>query len=1317
MPTLREIYEYSWFANAAYVEWRNSDDSDSIVIDSIRAERFPENIVSLQIPSGSGLATKVFDPSHEAWRIAHYHPDDHSGYSATLFANADQKILAIRGTSQPVLDLYETDLKEIGYYGIAVNQLVSLYNHVRLLQEEEGVSGVPQLVYHVSDSPPAGMDYLTEPSIELFGERYHWFETEYVGVGLGGLDWDDKVSVTGHSLGGHLAAAALRLFPTQFAEAVTFNAPGFDAPIGTLSLIPGLRWSDEFFGLFDRAGASPAPDFASLEARIRNIESESSSPGDDKSFVSASITGTPAAKEILLTTEVNSHSMDQMLDALAVQSVAAALNPGLSLRDMGTFMASVSHTPGDTEEVFLERLAKLLLGEQLDLPRGSAAGIESLWIQPSPFQTRVPLHELAIRLQEWGDTHPGAMLLPLVVKDPGTLLSEAAAAGVESQAIRYALIHQNPFAVTGGDDLYAQYNANGELASYDAATGTGWLSPTYLEDRADLLAMSLALNTLDIGSGAIDSHRYRIYQTLAPDGALSTSLIEQPRVLPATPPELVIFGGPSPDQLAGGLADDHLYGGNGDDNLRGAAGHDYLEGGGGFDRYQVTHGSGFDTVFDRDGSGLIEYDGVAIKGGFNLGDGVFLDVDSGDRFLLDDSNGGRSTLWINGTVRVEHFRQGDLGVVLAGDLLLPDEPEGLIEGTDSDDFDGNATGAGTLRGSAFLEQIHGLDGNDRLRGLAGDDWLEGGVGNDVLDGGEDNDLLFATRSADWLQIVHAEPIGESSERDWLAGGGGKDWLFGGPGADGLVGGRDNDLVWGGPGNDRIFGDSEQIPESNDWLTPGDGQGLIAALGELNPAAAGDDIILAGAGNDWAWGQGGDDLIAGGEGDDHLSGDLVDGGASLPGGLHGSDTIDGGPGNDGITGDGGADTLIGGEGDDYLHGDFNSVLIADGSLLLPPGYHGDDRLFGGPGNDVLVGGGGRDWLEGGLGMDRLYGDDDTSGLLLAYQGDDYLAGGEGADLLVGNGGRDRLRGDGGDDELWGGAADDYLEGGEGDDYLAGDDPNDLEQFGNDWLVGGNGQDELFGFSGDDHMVGGAGRDRIFGGIGDDWIAGGPGDDLLAGQAGVDRLVFHGGDGIDIISEVDRQDLLVFPQLNLIDIGVVNDTQGNSYLELSYGGNDRAYLEGGLVTPVDRYLDAGGAELDLAGLLNSALSEPVNYVLQSPGKLSGGNGADILGGSPDSDWLRGQDGNDILAGGGGSDLLEGGPGIDRYRAGRGTAQDIINEQDGEASILELLPGTLVEELEFSRSADDLCVRIGGAGDSLRIGEFFTSDQSWLITDTVG
>lgn len=64
------------------------------------------------------------------------------------------------------------------------------------------------------------------------------------------------------------------------------------------------------------------------------------------------------------------------------------------------------------------------------------------------------------------------------------------------------------------------------------------------------------------------------------------------------------------------------------------------EGGGGFDRYQVTHGSGFDTVFDRDGSGLIEYDGVAIKGGFNLGDGVFLDVDSGDRFLLDDSNGG-----------------------------------------------------------------------------------------------------------------------------------------------------------------------------------------------------------------------------------------------------------------------------------------------------------------------------------------------------------------------------------------------------------------------------------------------------------------------------------------------------------------------------------------------------------------------------------------------------------------------------------------------------------------------------------------------------
>ena len=45
------------------------------------------------------------------------------------------------------------------------------------------------------------------------------------------LEEGDTVTAVGHSLGGHLAALAVRLFPDLFAQAVTFNAPGFDGVI------------------------------------------------------------------------------------------------------------------------------------------------------------------------------------------------------------------------------------------------------------------------------------------------------------------------------------------------------------------------------------------------------------------------------------------------------------------------------------------------------------------------------------------------------------------------------------------------------------------------------------------------------------------------------------------------------------------------------------------------------------------------------------------------------------------------------------------------------------------------------------------------------------------------------------------------------------------------------------------------------------------------------------------------------------------------------------------------------------------------------
>lgn len=107
-----------------------------------------------------------------------------------------------------------------------------------------------------------------------FLENKIWLEPTSRKDGLGVLSAADEITVTGHSLGGHLAALALRLFPGLFDQGVTFNAAGFDPSEDKLT--------DEFVRLFVQMlpQEKPAPGFASLQT-LFTAESESARPGDD----------------------------------------------------------------------------------------------------------------------------------------------------------------------------------------------------------------------------------------------------------------------------------------------------------------------------------------------------------------------------------------------------------------------------------------------------------------------------------------------------------------------------------------------------------------------------------------------------------------------------------------------------------------------------------------------------------------------------------------------------------------------------------------------------------------------------------------------------------------------------------------------------------------------------------------------------------------------------------------------------------------------------------------------------------------------------
>ena len=126
------------------------------------------------------------------------------------------------------------------------------------------------------------------------------------------------------------------------------------------------------------------------------------------------------------------------------------------------------------------------------------------------------------------------------------------------------------------------------------------------------------------------------------------------------------------------------------------------------------------------------------------------------------------------------------------------------------------------------------------------------------------------------------------------------------------------------------------------------------------AGSGDDLVLAGAGNDWIGLGNGDDVVLAGLGNDWASGGK------------------------------GSDILSGGSGDDHLSGGWGSDVVAGGS--------GDDDMFGGKGSDALIDGLGSDHAYGGAGDDFFF---FTEAELIGGVTDEH------SDLFVGGSGYDTL----------------------------------------------------------------------------------------------------------------------------------------------------------------------------------------------------------------------------------------------------------------------------------------------------------------------
>jgi Ca2+-binding RTX toxin-like protein len=594
------------------------------------------------------------------------------GFSATVFKDTSTGAytFAIRGTVGLVSDLLGADFGDIVMDGLAMDQIVDMYNYWQSLNTT-GVYQAAKLETSLIETaalnlllPGAARDIaitalkasgaILDSSLGglaiqvrriVTGNSNTLLAGTSLEIGSGLLMTCPVLDVTGHSLGGHLADAFTRLFPNAVANAITINGAGF--PTG---LTPGL-------------GGNALSNIQNLFTALHGASSFSSATmlnlhGDGPNFVSMNsrygLVQQGGNQEIYIESMGPSntfvHGKEQMTDSLAVYKLFASIDPTLDTANPQDGIAKITTLLKTSSNVAANTLesAVTALGKIFNVPSAVVVG--------HAFDADRNKLYIAIKdIQAVQSPYSSLQIVLLDSMDAATLASNAQG----DIAYRYALTALNPFAVTGMD--YSSFNTHGELDLYDPATQQGQLTQGYVTDRADMLQLMMQRNLNDSYTISGDMLYRDVEQhiTLRNNSHITDDFLKQ-----------TIFGGQGDNELKGGLQNDKLYGmdGNGADTLTGGAGNDLLvggtgsdtlDGGDGYDTYLIE---GTDTIRDSDGKGYLkDKAGTLISGAIEKhADGSYTYQNDPNISVSKDAN-LTLTLTDGSVAVIENFKDGDFG--------------------------------------------------------------------------------------------------------------------------------------------------------------------------------------------------------------------------------------------------------------------------------------------------------------------------------------------------------------------------------------------------------------------------------------------------------------------------------------------------------------------------------------------------------------------------------------------------------------------------------------------------------------------------------
>jgi Ca2+-binding RTX toxin-like protein len=564
----------------------------------------------------------------------------------------------------------------------------------------------------------------------------------------------------------------------------------------------------------------------------------------------------------------------------------------------------------------------------------------------------------------------------------------------------------------------------------------------------------------------------------------------------------------------------------------------------------------------------------------------------------------------------------------------------------------------------------GAAGADTLVGKDRGDHLYGGDGNDILKGNAGNDYLEGNTGADTIE--------GGADSDTLVGGAGNDVLDGGAGFDSLMGGADDDKYkfttgWGHDvvrdqeGSNSIEVNGTQL-QSTGAVKKGNG---VYASADGNTTFA-----IMGSGSDQSLEiafNGSSDAITIQQWQSGQFGLTFDGAQSYTVTTTASVSGDG-QANEltyatdqatQITAMGGNDTIGASDTDIYSASAIGQADFVDQHDLIDGG-DGNDDIYAGDGKDVISGGIGDDVISGGILASsswQSFVTDEADPQAFVDAQFDTARRAEDSNLIDAGAGKDYVSAGWGNDTVHGGTEDDALNGQAGADLLMGDD-------GNDFISGDGGTKLVYNQAYWDLINTEAGLPTAPASlvIDQNWTPGYlQGNDTLDGGAGTDTLI--GGGGSDVLYGGADDDELYGDSRNY-----ASKTQSLDFVPLAYRGND--------------WLDGGEGNDTLTGDAGDDT-------------LFGGTGGDVMNGDSDNadidvsshgrDFLDGQDGDDQIIGAGNDDTLYGGAGNDsmwgdevlsNHPGSQAQGNDFMDGGDGD----DILAGGRGNDTLYGGSGDD-------------------------------